>query len=156
MTDSEHLSERVVPLSSWLVPTAAVVGVVVLVAIALLRGPTTFDPTTPEGAVQEYLVAIEGSQWEDAFAILDPDSFAECDPEDIAANGEQQPFTAVHDNTEISGDTAFVLVRLQFGDQGPLGTGWTQQEQFTLTESDGFWYLTQDPWPYFRWACEQF
>jgi hypothetical protein len=139
----------------WIGPTVAVVAVVTLVAIALSRGPSTFDPTSPEGAVQDYLGAVSESRWEDAYAILDPVAFENCEPSDIAAVGEQE-FTAVHDGTETTGSNALVSVRLRFGDTGPLGSGWEQPEQFVLIESEGFWYITQEPWPYFRFSCEQF
>jgi hypothetical protein len=129
--------------------------VVALVAIALTRGPTSFDPTSPEGAVQDYLLAVSQSRWDDAYAILDPEAFEGCEPSDIAAAGAQE-FTAVHDSTETAGINTVVTVRLMFGDAGPFGSGWEQPERFILVERDGFWYITQDPWPYFRWSCEQF
>jgi hypothetical protein len=144
------------PASRWLVPLLAIVGIVILVGIALGREPTTFDPTSPEGAVQEYLLAISQERWDDAYVILDPEAFADCDPEDIASAGQQQAFTAVHDGTETAGSNTIVRVTLRFGDQDPLGSGWEQPEQFVLVDRDGSWYINEDPWPYFRWACEQF
>jgi hypothetical protein len=145
-----------VSVSRWLVPLLVIIGIAVLVGIALGRGPVTFDPTTPEGAVQEYLLAISQSRWDDAYAILDPEAFSDCDPDDIAANGAPQDFSAVHEGTETAGENTLVRVTLRFGDQDPINPGWEQPEQFVLVDRDGSWYITQDPWPYFRWACEQF
>lgn len=144
-----------IPTARWAIPAGLVVLVIALVAVALLRGPTHFDPTTPEGAVQDYLVAITEERWEDAFAVLDPESFSNCEPGDIRA-GDVQPFTAVHDGTSQQGTQTLVSVRLRFGDQGGIGAGWESWEQFVLIERDGFWYLTGEPWPYFRWSCEGF
>jgi hypothetical protein len=152
--ETEDFEERRVPVRSWAIPAIGIVAVIGLVAVALSRGPTTFDPTTPEGAVQEYLLAVSQGQWEQAFNILDPDSFDGCEPSDIAAAG-QQSFTAVHESTDANDINATVLVRLRFGEMGLFGSGYESTEQFSLIESDGFWYITQDPWPYFRWSCEQ-
>jgi hypothetical protein len=142
-----------IPTARWLIPLVAVLGVVGLVAVALARGPITFDPTTPEGAVQEYLLAISQERWDDAVAILDPESFGSCGGEDISAMG-QQAFTAAHESTDVTDSTAVVAVTLQFGEGDVFGTAWEQYEQFTLIDRDGFWYISQDPWPYFRWSCE--
>ncbi len=145
-----------IPTARWAVPAGLVVLVVILVAVALVRGPTTFDPTTPEGAVQDYLLAITQERWEDAFAVLDPESFSNCEPRDILAGGNLQPFTAVHDGTNQGAGRASVQVRLRFSDQGGFGGAWENWERFELIETDGFWYITGDPWPYFRWSCERF
>lgn len=145
-----------IPTARWAVPAGLVIVVVALVAIALLRGPTHFDPTTAEGAVQDYLLAINEARWEDAFAVLDPESFPNCEPQDIFAGGNVQPFSAVHDGTDQQAGSTLVNVRLRFGDQGGIGGGWESWEQFVLIERDGFWYITAEPWPYFRWSCEEF
>ena len=149
-------AETRVPTATWAIPVVAIAAIIGLVAIALTRGPTSFDPTTPEGAVQDYLLAVSQSRWDDAFAVLDPDSFENCEPGDIANSGQQGEFIASHDSTETAGANTLVNVRLRFGDSGMFGSGWESYEQFTLVEQDGFWYITQDPWPYFRWSCEQF
>jgi hypothetical protein len=143
-----------VELRRWVIPAGLVVLVVALVAVALYRGPTTFDPTTPEGAVQEYLQAVADGRWEDAFAVLDPEAFADCEPSDMMI-GVTEPFTATHEGTTYVGDRAGVEVKLRFGDPGGIGSGWETWERFELIESDGFWYITGDPWPYFRWSCER-
>lgn len=152
--DTEEDGNRI-PTARWAVPAGLVVVVVALVTVALLRGPTLFDPTTPEGAVQDYLLAITEERWEDAFAVLDPQSFPDCEPDDIMA-GEIRPFTAVHDRTEQQAGRTLVSVSLRFGDQGAIGGGWESWEQFVLIERDGFWYITGEPWPYFHWSCERF
>lgn len=144
-----------IPTARWAVPAGLMILVIGLVAAALLRGPTHFDPITPEGAVQDYLLAITEQRWEDAFAVLDPQSFPDCQPEDIMA-GDVRPFTAVHDGTSQQGAETLVSVRFRFNDQGGIGGGWESWEQFVLIERDGFWYITGEPWPYFRWGCEEF
>jgi hypothetical protein len=151
------------------------VGVVALVGIALARGPAQLDPSTAEGTVQEYLQAISDQRWEDAYAVLDEQRFADCGPEDIA-NVNPGPFSATLGQSDDSGveipiapgggfdngipgtttppdDTALVQVTLRFGEGGVFGSGWEQWETFSLVSRDGFWWISEDPWPYFRWSC---
>ena len=127
---------------------------VVLAAIALLRDPVLLDPTTPEGPVQEYLQAISDEDYQKAFETLDKESFEGCAPADIARSGWEQNFTAsLPETSEPTGDRVFVEVTMRFGDGGLFGGGWDSFETFVLVERDGFWWITEDPWPYFRWTC---
>ena len=167
MEDHAASPERV---PGWLIPGVVALITVVLVTIALIREPATFDPDSPEGTVQEYLVAIGDERWEDAFAVLDPEFFAGCDPTDLARSAPREPFTAVLRDgdgavvrpappfdAEFSPDTpkvdAFVEVEIRFGDPGPFGGGYSEYAFFELTEKDGFWWIASDPWPYFAWSC---
>lgn len=136
----------------WLVPTIVVAVIIGLVAVALLRGQTNYDPTTPEGAVQEYLQAIVDQRWEDALEVLDPEVFAECRPEHLSSNIWQEDFTAVHTATREGQFTTYVVVRFDHQDGGLIG-GWSWSTEFALVERGGLWYITEDPWPHFRYLC---
>ncbi|HZD24421.1 MAG TPA: hypothetical protein VE569_13640 [Acidimicrobiia bacterium] len=68
----------------WLLPTGLTVLVITLVAIALTRGPAKLDPDTPEGTVQEYLLAIHDKQWDTAIEVIHKDWRGECDAQDLA------------------------------------------------------------------------
>lgn len=141
----------------WLWP--AVIGglVAALVVIALVRDPILLDPTTPEGTVQEYLQAISDEDWEGAFELLDPDSFEGCDAADIQRVTWQNTFTASlpEEGEPPAGEQVFVVVTMRFGDGGPFGGGWSSDETFVLISNEGFWWITEDPWPYFHWECTE-
>ncbi|MGH8946523.1 MAG: hypothetical protein ACRDVL_10265 [Acidimicrobiia bacterium] len=157
----------------WAIPAGIAVAVVALVVVALVRDPLTLDPETPEGTTQEYLQAISDERWEDAYAVLDPQRFADCGPSDIAAHGPGEAFTASLQAPagfererfeEIPGDAAgttiapddqtIVEVTLRFGEPGPFGSGgWTTYEVFDMVSRDDFWWISGDPWPYFSWRC---
>jgi len=142
-------------LKRWLIPVLVAVAVIALVVIALLRGQIQFDPTSPEGAVQEYLQAIVDKRWEDALAVLDPQAFETCGPEHISSHVWDQEFTASHVGTNYGSTFTFVEVQFEYRDGGPWGGGgWW--EQFTLFEENGLWYITDDPWPNFRFSCSRF
>lgn len=141
----------------WLWPVIIGSAVVALVVVALVREPVQLDPATPEGTVQEYLQAISDEDYEAAFELLDPDSFEGCDPLDIQRAGWPDTFTATlpGEQSDHTGERTFVDVTLRFGSGGVLGTGWESRETFVLVASDGLWWIAEDPWPYFRWACTE-
>ncbi|MFQ5523944.1 MAG: hypothetical protein ACE5F5_10245 [Acidimicrobiia bacterium] len=159
--------------SGWLIPGVIALATVLLVVIALVREPAKLDPDTPEGTVQEYLLAVSEERWEDAFAVLDPEFFVGCDAADLARNAPREPFTAVLRRGDQRGlarpappndaefgpqgpkADAFVEVEIRFGDPGPFSSGYSDYAFFELTEEDGFWWITNDPWPYFAWSCAE-
>lgn len=136
----------------WLFPVLAIVGIVALVTIALARDQTTFDPNTPEGVVQQYLQAIIDERWDDALAVLDPENFSGCRPEDLSSQVWDETFSAVHLNTREGPVRTRVEVQFNQG-EGPFGS-WSWPTEFVLIERDGRWYLTDDPWPYFQYLCD--
>lgn len=138
----------------WLVPVLVGAAIIALVIVALLRGETSFDPTSPEGAVQEYLQALADGRWDDALDVLDPQIFETCRGSHIA-DYVWSSFSASHESTVHGPRDVYVNVTLEFGDGGVWG-GWRDTTQFTLTEIDGLWYITDDPWPHFRDSCRRF
>jgi hypothetical protein len=119
------------------------VAVIALVVIALVREPVVLHPDSPEGTVQEYLQAISDEDYVKALSLLNPDEFENCDISDLARNAPDDPFTAT------------LNVTLRFGSGGLFGGTWEQYETFFLTSSDGFWWISDDPWPYFTWNCKR-
>ena len=143
-------SESRVP--AWAVPLGLAVLVVTLGAVALIRGDGTADPTTPEGALQLYLQGINAHDWEQAYRFLDPNDFQTCQPTDIRDSGVVESFTAVHTETRGGDGSVVIVMDLRFGQGGFFG-GWSSRTDFDMVQRDGFWYVTGDPWPHFRWNC---
>lgn len=164
-------------IPGWLLPAGLAVLVVGLVAVALLRGPTDLDPDTPEGTVQEYLLAISEERWDDAIEVLHEDWRGECDGRDLASNSRQD-FTAELGNRTgfndggrgsldvdpaafdgppptIPDETTVIEVTIHYNDGGGLGPGWSESVFFELVDQDDFWWLVDDPWPHFVWSCQR-
>lgn len=157
-------------LPGWLLPVGLAVGVALLVAIALLRGPVELDPDSPEGTVQEYLVAISEERWDDAIEILHEEWRGNCTGGDVrsmtpgdftaamgAADGfggfaAREPFEQVGDGPPPPEPEEKVEVTIRHNDGG-LGSGWDEYVVFELVDEDDFWWLAGDPWPYFVWSC---
>ena len=166
------MSDNSRQIPGWLLPVGLAVLVTALVTIALLRGPVDLDPDSPEGTVQEYLRAIDEERWDDAVAVIQEDWRGECEGADLAryAQGE---FTAELGSSNgfggqfagsgfVEGDDAgpelppsdtTVDVTISHRDNAGLGGGWDEYVVFELADSDDFWWIVNDPWPYFTWDC---
>lgn len=154
----------------WVMPAGLALLVAGLVVVALVRGPASFDPDTPEGAVQEYLVAISEERWDDAIEVIHDDWRGSCqgsdlqisDPGDFSAElgsdggfgGEfiEERFIDIEGGTSptMPEETTIVDVTIRRGGPG----GWSEHVSFELGRDEGFWWLMGDPWPYFLWNCQ--
>lgn len=146
-----------------------------LVTIALLRGPVVLDPDSPEGTVQEYLVAVDEERWDDAVAVIHPDWLGECVGVDLShfPPGEFSaelgiPGTIDADLAVGSVDSPIgstegplpeidttVEVTINRSDVGGFGSGWDEYVLFELVDDGEFWWIAGDPWPYFIWNCRE-
>ncbi|MGH3649896.1 MAG: hypothetical protein ACRDU9_04235 [Acidimicrobiia bacterium] len=144
-----------------------------LVAIALLRGPVELDPDTPEGTVQEYLTAISEERWEDAVAVIHPDWLGACEAVDISRVAStdfsaklgtdgfgggfvEERFVEIGGGEEpLPVADTHVEVTIIHSDQGGPGSSWDEFTTFDLVDDDDFWWLVNDPWPYFVWSCRE-
>ena len=136
---------------------------------------TTIGPTNPELAealdqmaevlvrqgesnpyrVQAYLQAIADDDYVAAHALLSGEIQSDCSPTDIANNVYYETFNAVLGDVIEVGDQVTVEASIQFG-SAPLDPGSDgYYEQFVLTQEDGDWVITSDPWPYFTYGCRQ-
>jgi hypothetical protein len=170
------MSEKTRGISGWLLPAGLGVLVVGLVAIALTRGPVELAPDTPEGTVQEYLLAVDEGRWDDAVAVIHPDWLGSCDGEDLAefARGdfiaelgapggfsggivteEFVPIPGDEPGTEPppSGETTVEVTIRHIDSGGIFGGGWDEYVIFEMTDDGEFWWIVSDPWPYFVWNC---
>ncbi|HJQ76873.1 MAG TPA: hypothetical protein VJ948_06380 [Acidimicrobiia bacterium] len=155
----------------WLVPLGLILLVGGLVAIAMLRGPVELDPDTPEGTVQEYLLAINEERWDDAAGVIHPEWLGGCDGEDLSRVATiefsaelghdglgggvlEERFVEIGEEPLPGGDT-HVEVTITHTDQGGLGSGWSEYVTFDLVDEDDFWWIVNDPWPYFVWSCRE-
>lgn len=172
------MSDSQTRIPGWLLPAGLAVLVVALVAIALLRGPTVLDPDTPEGTVQEYLLSISEERWDDAVDVIHEDWRGECDGRDLASNARQDFTAELGNQTGFGGassvretfrpdpegageppptipdETTTVEVTIHYNEDPGLGPGWNESVFFELVDQDDFWWLVDDPWPYFVWSCQ--
>jgi hypothetical protein len=164
-------------LPGWVLPLGLVVLVGGLVAIALTRGPVELDPDTPEGTVQEYLLAISEQRWDDAIEVVHEDWRGSCEGSDLEAM-HPGDFSAEL-GTEFGGEGEFIFeggvavapgepgapatipddatqveVTIHRSDDGGLGSSWSEYVVFELSNDGEFWWLVGDPWPHFTWACQ--
>ena len=157
----------------WVFPVVLGVVVVGLVAIALSRRPAQLDPDTPEGTVQEYLLAVDEQRYEDALAVLHPGIGEVCQPEDLRQSSPPDFTARLGHSSDRFGDvgivsteevpgrqlpagTDFVEVTITRDDGGGFGSGWDEYVVFELAQDDDFYWIVGEPWPYFTWNCSGF
>lgn len=127
-----------------------VVGGVVALAVAAAflastRATTTWDDTTPEGAVQGYLSAVLDGDTQRAAGYLSAES--PCDIEDLDRVTVPDPARIDLVDTVVDEQSARVVVDLAPSDNGPLDTFPAETHTFRLTRSGQGWLLVGRPWP---------
>lgn len=138
---------------TWVIPTAALLLIVILSIFALTRKAVTLDPDSPEGVVQTYLQSIAHEDYQAALGVLNAEIRNKCTETDIAGNVYYDSFNAVLGDVTEVGDTVTVEASIQFG-SAPLDPGYGgYYEQFRLTREGGRWVIGDDPWPYFTYGC---
>ena len=132
--------------------------VLALAAIVFLRGSAQELPgTTPGGTVQRFLQALEGQEYDRAYAYLGEtmsdkpsrDEFARYNANSMAT--EPIGTRLRIERESISGDTAIVVVEATHYSTGsPLfgGGEWTSSETFTLRREGGMWLIASLPYRY--------
>ena len=154
--DNEVMERTQMSKSNRLLAAMAI-GLVALIAVAAVfvavRDPVEFDPETPEGVTQAYLVAILDDDAESAHALLTAELQERCDVEELHDRfwrDEDRRITLV--DSTIEGDTARIEVKFTVTyNEGPFGYSESSHEEtFRLTRSDGAWRISSAPWPYYR------
>ncbi|HEY5890378.1 MAG TPA: hypothetical protein VIW94_06750 [Acidimicrobiia bacterium] len=135
---------------NWTFPLIVLLVVVALTVVALLREPVALDPTTPEGTVQVYLQALADNDYEAALQQTTTEIQEACTAQDISDNFYYDSFTATLGATREMGTVTVVEVAINQTDVG-VSSGYF--EQIELTDEEGGWAITGDPWPYFTYAC---
>lgn len=126
--------------------TAVLIVVTIVLAFTLGdREPTTFDPGTPERAVQDYLQALDDGDFEAAYALLSSDYQRTVSLSDFLER-ERFQFRSDYgadrvtiDDVDINGETARLRLQLRYvtGD----GDDYERQEDVALVRENGAWRL---------------
>lgn len=126
--------------------TAALVVVTIVLAFTLGdREPTTFDPGTPERAVQDYIQALHKGDFEAAYALLAADYQRTVSLSDFLERERFQfrsEFAADRvtiDDVNISGETARLRLQLRYISDD--GDGYESKTSVLLVREDGAWRL---------------
>ncbi len=133
----------------------AVVALAALVTVGLLavRSNETYDPGTPEAALQDFLQAAFDEDSEAMLGLLTESTRAECDNfvdelrfDDFGADD----LRAELEDMSVSGTSATAEVRFhQTGSNDPFnGSGWSFDERFILERVDGDWLVAKAGWPW--------
>ena len=121
---------------------AAVVGTIVA---GILIGPATYEPGTPEAAVQGFVQAVLDDDPEAALEWVDPTRG--CRRSDVEVYRSDRVSARI-DDVDIGGDAATVSVMFTQSGDDPFGGGWSYQETFDLARSGDGWSIERTTWFY--------
>ena len=126
---------------------AVVIAIVALLAVlagvfTVVRQQPELDPSTPDGVVQLYALALIRGDDDEAVRYLDP--ALGCSAPLPVARPLRASLTVA--DTTVTGRRATVLADITESQGGMLNT-WENREEFQLRQTDGEWLLTGHPWP---------
>ena len=145
----------------WLIGGGAALGLLIVASVvaALLQSEAEFAPGSPEAAVQAYLRALDGDDFQAAYETLSPELQSRCSIKDMFGGIESSRWRTrdrrmTLEDTRTLDDTTFVSVRIAGFRGGDLfgPSEYSFEENFALRQFDGRWRFTQDPWPRFHCA----
>jgi hypothetical protein len=133
----------------WLLGFAFVVALLAIasvsVAIANKRDVVLFPKETPEGTVQDYLLALQAGDETSAYDHFSDDLKRQCPQQEFLEEVEMSDFMDSRLTLEdviTDGDDATVVIRVN----STFGSG--DETRFVLHREDGgSWKLTEPPWP---------
>ena len=127
--------------------TVATVAVIALAVgiITATQSPTSLDPDSPQGVVQQYMTAVFDHRNDDAAKFLD--ATGKCTVDDLDRYGMQQDARVDLTSSEVSGATARVTVSIEYGSGDPFGSGWSEEKTLRLAKVGSSWMITGIPWP---------
>ncbi len=131
--------------------TCLLVGVTIALAFTLGdREPVTFDPGTPERAVQDYLQALDDGDFEAAYALLSSEYQQTTSLSTFTNNGgqkygyQQDADRVTVEDVDIDGETARLQLQLRFVSDD--GDDYEQEIDVALVRESGAWRL-RNPLP---------
>lgn len=148
----------------FLIGILVFIGLLVVAALVLFFvNPTqpAYQPEgTPEGVVNNYLLAIQDRDLERAYSYL---ADLEHKPTQLAFSQAilnntlySEEYAIQVERVETLGeDEVWVLVSVHYLSTGPFESGWSNQDHAALVKQNGAWKITYMPYPYWGYDWYQ-
>jgi hypothetical protein len=146
MVHADFMQEPAARPDRTLIAILSIIGAIVVIALVVVftrGGPVDVDPTTPEGVVQSYSLAIVDGDYSTARDFLPAELRENCDRAD--PNTIQGLRMTVISST-INDDTAVVRVSMERGSGDFGGSSYVSEEVFSLVLEGGVWKIESAPW----------
>jgi len=158
--------EGVLKLDRFLIGILIGIGVLVIVALSLFfmrRGEAHYTAEdTPEGIIQNYILALQKKNFEKAYGYLAEDKakpdFARFREFFVTSFESYNRAGLTFGTSSITGDTAFVTVVIQRNYGGPFNELSREHETVDLVRQNGQWKIRKFPNPFwgYDWDDENF
>jgi hypothetical protein len=139
---------RILIIIGAVIALAAVIALV----MSVTRSDQAWDRSTPEGAVQAYLEAVQRGDKTEAATWFSP--AGECSVDDLDVSYAPTDVRVDLVSSQVTGDTASVKVEIMWGTRGPFDSHSGEEQTYRLVRSGDRWLLTGTPWPLY--ACGEF
>jgi hypothetical protein len=139
---------RILIIIGALVALAAIVALI----MSVTRSDDAWDRSTPEGAVQAYLQAVQRGDNAEAASWFAPSS--DCSVKDLDMAFAPRDVRVDLVSSDVTGQTARVVIQIAWGTPGPFDRRMGEQQTYRLIRSGDRWLLTGIPWPVY--ACGEF
>lgn len=145
--------------------TSILVGIAVLAVLAVVLffvrqgGQAYTGDNSPQGVVQDYLLAVSQDNFDLAYQSL-----AQMSPMPTLAQFQQYFLNSRQSTagvsvqvgeTSVAGDQASVMMVFIQPDSSPFGTASHLQQMASLTRQNGAWKITQMPYPFWDYSWAQ-
>lgn len=145
--------------------TGILIGIAVIVIIALsvflMRKDnlTYVNDDTPEGVIQNYVVALHKRNFEKAYTYLAdlPNKPAYAKFQEAFLNHSIDPSSTGVEigKSEIAGDNATVSLGMIYSPNDPFSSGYRNAEFALLVKQEGAWKIRQLPYNFWNWDWYQ-
>jgi hypothetical protein len=139
---------RILTIIGAVIALAAIIALV----MSVTRSDRAWDRSTPEGAVQAYLQAVQSGDNAQAATWFASDS--ECTVRDLDMAFAPRDVRVDLVSSEITGQTARVVIEIAWGTPGPFDRRMGEEQTYRLVRSGDRWLLSGIPWPVY--ACGEF
>lgn len=142
-----------------LVLLGALVAVAVLVTVALVvaGGTETFEPGTPEAALQQFIEAGLDGDETTMLALLTPQHRARCEEEldQFGRWGYDDGYRVELESVAVDGDEAELRVEFRNTNRDDVfgGSGWSFEERYDLVRVGDEWLIDRAQWPHVFGSC---
>jgi hypothetical protein len=128
----------------------ALIALALVVVLAVPKGPTTYDPGSPEAAFQAFYQAFEAGDVEGAYELLGSSVTDELTPAEYRALDAEQGWQRDQDRrvlllgVDVNGDRTNLRLRIDEFSQGGLGGNrYSSERTIRLVREDGAWLIDE-------------
>lgn len=139
------LSARTTRTLMVLVGLSVALVIAAVITVAMRPTPQALDPETPEGTVQQFVLALQANDAQTVSEYYDSTKKQLCVPD----WDQQSTFQIKLKSTSVTNNSATVTVAITEGpEEFAFLSGYGYSDVFELSKTSGKWQVSVAPWPF--------